>query len=367
MQQIIEIIGRSGLAARLAHIGETQTDDIGLFVSRDDKLIGEIHFGSLRGVGAALTAEGCAPEDKTAVLRAAVALKATLSQKRKKAATTLEQEFTRIAGSENSALASMLAGAPGYPAVADFSHDTAEGAVAEALSDEPLAGLSRETLGNRSGRMFLRFTAPKDKTFVFWKSMYDKPSHDDLHITPRDYPGRWQGTRKVALINGDTGACIGGASVTEVRCPKEAIALEQTFNHSGFGHVNHPFTAKGCALEIVLDSVRIRTREGIEHLREFLKGALAVEGRYVGVSGGFSPPLEYPENRLRSIGRLESHASAYGRHGAYITRGSEAACVWEYRTLEVEGALEGANVPSWFHREQWLDKYRDAEIRHGLF
>ena len=73
-------------------------------------------------------------------------------------------------------------------------------------------------------------------------------------------------------------------------------------------------------------------------------------------------------NRLIQLGRQRSPwlQAEYGRSG-HIARGSEEHCVWAYRVLQQEGKLERSYVPSWFISEGWLEIYKDAEVRHGLY
>jgi hypothetical protein len=95
----------------------------------------------------------------------------------------------------------------------------------------------------------------------------------------------------------------------------------------------------------------VRTSAGVEALAAYLRAALRLDNRYIGVSGGFRAPLEHPTNYLRV---------PYNS-----CRGSEESCVWEYRVLQREGTLSAAFVPPWFIKEGWLAKYAGATERHG--
>jgi len=112
-----------------------------------------------------------------------------------------------------------------------------------------------------------------------------------------------------------------------------------------------------------INPVLCLSEQGYQRLRDLLYAALNQGDSYVAVSGGFRSPYDHVGNVLRRKG-IKSPAP---RFGAYDYRGSEQDCVWEYQTLEAEGQLAGAIIPSWLKREGWLDIYKDEGENKSTF
>ncbi len=130
--------------------------------------------------------------------------------------------------------------------------------------------------------------------------------------------------------------------------------------------MRHPFYATGRSLGITVDRVHMRTEEGLRELVRFLRGALSLQQKYVTVISGFTAPLPTMFSRLRELNRESPWPEASNTRGGHIARGCENSCVWQYRTLEAEGQLQGSRIPSWFTPEGWLDIYDGVEIDHGI-
>ncbi len=246
-------------------------------------------------------------------------------------------------------------------------HTDSEMAIADALTRVSVAGLSYRMVPSRSGyidqHVQVEFLVKPPNQFTFWRSVSAPPYVDDLNIVPAYHPAL-QGWESAGLVNGDTDAYITGEVVRSVHCPADARV--DTGRPSFFGswnHVAHPMKAAGSSVVVSVNASKVRSAEGVEELAEFLKASLNLEKKYVAISGGFRPPLEYPHNRIVHLGGR----SPYKGGGGSLARGSEAHCVWMYRTLEQEGLLAGASIPPWFHREGWLEIYRGAEVSHGIF
>ena len=74
------------------------------------------------------------------------------------------------------------------------------------------------------------------------------------------------------------------------------------------------------------------------------------EGRYVGISGGFYPKYDFPENIARRTRKALPREKP---------RGSEKHCMWTYDVLQEEKQLEHAYVPPWFYSENWIDFFKN--------
>ncbi len=62
----------------------------------------------------------------------------------------------------------------------------------------------------------------------------------------------------------------------------------------------------------------------------------------------------------------EGIESPYPRaNKTHSARGSENDVVWQYLTLQQEGLLEDATIPSWFLEEGWLEIYEGIEPHIG--
>lgn len=218
-------------------------------------------------------------------------------------------------------------------------------------------------------RILAQFLVKDPQKFTFWKSeSVPSDSGWNLHIVPHYHPVM-NGQKSVGMVNGATDAYIHNTAVKSIYCPDEARAnLDQPSYGGSWNHVRHPFYAVGHSVTLEVITTKLRSAEGIQELMQLLRASLGMDEHYVEVSGGFGPPLKCPHNRLLEIGQKSPWPEAdYIRRAGNVARGSEAHCVWAYRTLQEEGVLKQAHIPSWFFEEDWLGVYKDAEIRPGLY
>jgi len=240
--------------------------------------------------------------------------------------------------------------------VVSLDYETSAEAIAAAVDLAGVPGL-RATLGDIPwcDERKVRFRVGRANRFEFWKSVSipeDRNGMWALHVVPGYHPSV-TGGKEYGLINGCTDCNISDTVVKYVMCPRASVVAGIKHRGSTWSHVKHPFVAVGRTLDMRVSEHHVRTTKGVESLAAYLRAALRLDGRYIGISGGFHAPLEHPANYLRV-----PYASC---------RGSEQACVWEYRVLQREGQLEGAFVPKWLHEEKWLQKYENAVERHGSF
>ena len=240
--------------------------------------------------------------------------------------------------------------------VLDLDYETSAEAIAAAVALAGVPGL-RATLGEIPwcDERKVRFRVGRANRFEFWNSV-DVPKDPNgmwaLHVVPAYHP-KVTGAKEYSLINGNTDCNIRGNTVRYVMSPRASRPREIESLSCTWAHVRHPFVGVGRSVDRRVCGHVVRTTAGVECLAAYRRAALRLDGRYIGVSGGFNPPLRYPSN----------HCGIPYKS----TRGSEHSCVWEYRTLQREGHLAGAFVPPWFHRENWLGKYENAVERHGAF
>lgn len=240
--------------------------------------------------------------------------------------------------------------------VIDLAYITSAEAIEAAVALAGVPGL-RATLGDIPwcDERRVCFRVGRANRFEFWKSV-DVPKDPNgmwaLHLVPAYHPSV-KGAKEHGLINGCTDCNIRDTSVKYVMCPRASVVDGIKHRSSTWSHVRHPFVAVGRTLDMRVSEHHVRTTAGVQALAAYLRAALRLDGRYIGIRGGFNPPLRYPSNHC---------GIPYGS-----TRGSEHDCVWEYRTLQREGHIAGAFVPPWFHRENWLGKYENAVERHGAF
>ena len=233
--------------------------------------------------------------------------------------------------------------------VAEAVHTTAIAALTEAMNDPRLDHKVSFKVSNndRSDDLLVKFTA-KDASFKFWHTMSRPGSGMDLDIVPGYHPVMYGRTYDF-LINGDTDALIGAKAVRYVYPPDSAKGpRDDTYLSSRWVNIDHPVFVQGQSFEAVVIPRHIVTEEGLETLVKLLSDAMSSNGNYVGVCGGFRSSLPYPSNVLSQLRTLPPRGEA---------RGSEGRCVWTYRTLVKEGALQNAYVPRWFVDEGWLQAY----------
>jgi hypothetical protein len=211
-------------------------------------------------------------------------------------------------------------------------------------------GVAYEWLGDA-----IRLEFKTDKSFEFWNHASEPGTGFDLHIVPPYHPINFN--KKPLSVNGSTDAFIRGVAVEMIYSPVESRTVQ-----GGWGtwsHVNHPYKITGSCFELSVDRVSILSKEGIDELSNVLLAAFGLSDEYIAMIGGFSPPYLCPHNRFNQL-RISTGERIH-------IRGSEAKCVWEYKTLQEEGLLDTAYIPEWFIKEDWLGFYETAECMHGLY
>lgn len=191
-----------------------------------------------------------------------------------------------------------------------------------------------------------------DFPFKIWKCADGANDPHRLHITPPYHPVM-SGKKSFCLINGHTDAYIGG----DQKVIRSVYSPEKSKKDLFSSWSRHPFFMESRTLAIEICPTLSLSEMGYQTLLGFVRAALNQGDSYVAVSGGFDSPYEHMTKVLKRKG-IKSPA---GRHGSYDYRGSEDDCVWEYRTLEAEGQLAGALIPSWFMDEGWLAIYEDEK------
>lgn len=246
-------------------------------------------------------------------------------------------------------------------------HATVDEAIKDAIRQVGVPNLRYNLIPRRmlfSNEIALRFAVAKPERFIFWNSQ-TVPTGGccDLHIVPSYHPVM-NGKKAVGIVNGDTDAYISDRVVHDIYCPKAARANRHYSGiGSSWGRVKHPFYAVGRSMSISLSMTKVRSKEGVEKLAELLRASLGKGEQYVAIIGGFRAPMDSPHNRLVKLRRRSPFPEAsYSRTGN-LARGSEAHCVWAYRTLKAEGVLDKSHIPSWFLEEDWLGIYGEqAEV-----
>lgn len=198
----------------------------------------------------------------------------------------------------------------------------------------------------------VKFTLESDHIFKIWKCV-DQPYEgrlrdSNLHTTPVYHPC-YSGAKRHGLINGSTDSYIQSKTIDYLYSPEEARTESASGRmlSSTWGPMKHPFYAEGKTLSMGVNCFHILSAKGVEEIYNALASALQLQGWFMEVSGGFNSPYEYALH-VRNP-NLEHEA-----------RGSEQNVVWEYRTLEKEGKLEGSFVPQWFFKEKWLQMYPES-------
>ncbi len=248
------------------------------------------------------------------------------------------------------------------------THRTAAEALRAVMAEIGHSGLHCRRIPQLSlsdNEIGLRFTVAKPDRFIFWKSQ-SKPRADNIYVVPSYHPVM-QGWKSVGMVNGDTDFYIRGCAVRHIYCPVAARSVRKQDFSSTWRNVKHPFYATGRSFSLSINTINIRSQEGVHELADLLRAALGKDERYVEINGGFRAPMQCAHNRLLDIGRKSPwpHADRSGQGN--IARGSEQHCVWAHRTLEKEGVLDQAHVPQWFYAEGWLDIYKGAKVRPTLF
>lgn len=208
----------------------------------------------------------------------------------------------------------------------------------------------------------LEFEVNGPQRFMFWKWL-ETPADEGYHLVPPYHPVMTDG-EPVGGVNGATDAYLGNKAIHSIYCPKAAQHDRRARNFgSSWNHLNHPFCATGRSFRLAISSTKVRSQEGIEELIKVLQGALNMGSTYIRINQGFRPPLKRACNRLNELGRSDEAE----RLRQNSSRGSEPSCVWEYRTLEREGVLAQAHVPSWVVDEGWLETYRTADVGPTMY
>lgn len=251
-------------------------------------------------------------------------------------------------------------------------YKTAKDALKEVLRKVDCYALTARIFSRLLGspyERYARFRLRDHRRFTAWHAIW--PLHvTNLYIMPAYHPTANE-QKPACLINGDTDHICrmeGGRSTVlgYCFCPEESVVVTdgrplKSVRQLSWSHVKHPYYAKGREFYCSLHVNALRSKGGVEELVRVLRAAIGKSEEFVEVSGGFRAPFQIPHNRLLELGiKMPGEKRS--------PRGSEAFCVWAYRTLLREGAkvLHQAQVPSWFLREGWLSIYENAEERHGI-
>lgn len=200
-----------------------------------------------------------------------------------------------------------------------------------------------------------------DTKFTFWNSdswPREKTGTGNLHIVPGYHPSSPSQGRKLCglLINGDTDGFMKSKVICSVYSPKEARRKEKNFGTS-WSLMVHPCKATGKSFQFTLRGNYHSTKELVDDAVQLILAALGThpDGHYVGISGGFHPIYDFPENIAGRTGRELPRKNLYG---------SEKHCMWTYDVLKEENELEKAYIPDWFTNENWVKFF---EGQKGIF
>lgn len=219
-------------------------------------------------------------------------------------------------------------------------------------SPYPLPGRARQ----------ITFTSPRGFTFWTYELKPSSPNSWDMRIIPEYHPCMRHGDKRTVHLCVDATRTLRRTGVYRIDPPQEALANPSDFS---WAHMNNPFSARGKEFTILVDIDAIKTRGGYETLYDLLRGALEIDGAWIGVSGGFRAPLPHGYNRIMELGISSPYRDPNDR--GHLARGYEEQCVWAYRFLETEGTLKDAHIPEWFIKEGWLDIYEGVTPKYGLF
>ncbi|MBI2482878.1 hypothetical protein HYV74_01715 [Candidatus Uhrbacteria bacterium] len=220
-------------------------------------------------------------------------------------------------------------------------------------------------------RAHITFRVRGDRKFRFWK--YPPSSVGTAHqycCLPAYHPVR-TGAKSVLTINGDTSAAIGRheLGIDSIEYPRGALRTPgaPSLVQCSWSRTRHPFRAEGATFVMEMNLPYALSVASRVSLVEVLLGALGHGPRYVQVSGGFHAPFSLGDNVSTMC---KAFRSAYGNADARPLpqmSGAEAELVWEYLTLQDEGALAESVVPERLHAWRLLEHYADeiAEWRAG--
>lgn len=135
-----------------------------------------------------------------------------------------------------------------------------------------------------NSRVRIKFKAPEDHKFRFWKSVHGEAAapEGDLRHPALD------GKSFHPLINASTDAFIGRSAIRSLYCPEDAVTRDTI--GGTWSYVNHSYCAEGSTFEMEVDVALGVTVECKDTLKGILLSALGIGDKYVGISGGFYPP-----------------------------------------------------------------------------
>lgn len=195
--------------------------------------------------------------------------------------------------------------------------------------------------------------------FTFWNSASwptETSRSWDLHIIPEYHPcSPAQGRKSYGmLINGSTDALIRSEVISSVYSPETSRKGEKEGFGSSWNYMKHPYKVTGKSFQFTLRGYYHQTKELVDDAVELILTSLDAhpDGNYIGISGGFYPSYDFPENIANRTGKKLPTTSP---------RGSEQHCMWTYDVLKEENQLEKAHIPSWFYDEKWIEFFKDEK------
>lgn len=249
------------------------------------------------------------------------------------------------------------------------AYDTPEEVVDEIVKQvKEVSGLSISIGMSKRGSIVesTMYTVSIDKAvkreFTFWNSNdwpKEKGRFFELHIVPDYHPSSpSQGEKSCGLlINGCTDALLRSTAISSVFSPKEARQKGDCFG-SSWNYMKHPYKVAGKSFQFTLRGYYHATKELVDDAVHLILATLGAhpDGEYVGISGGFHSPYDFPENIANRTGRqLPCKENP---------RGSEKHCMWTYDVLKKERRLEKAYIPDWFTEEKWVEFFKEQK---GIF
>jgi hypothetical protein len=197
------------------------------------------------------------------------------------------------------------------------------------------------------GYLLVRFHI-QDEQFTVWHDV-NKPNQYSYYVIPPYHPVMHD-MKLAGTINGSTDYLIKRHSMIKMICSPDTVNKRNWLPSLTWHKMEHPFYARGHSIIFFVDPTQLSDAASQEELQKLLLALVGFENTYIEVSGGFTSPLAQSQY-------VAECAGIYAPVTVGRARGSESFCVWAYHTLQAEGQLADAFIPSWFESEGWLDAY----------